>query len=58
LAYEACLTHELVLAGHTVERQVPVSLRYRDLVVPNAFRMAKRGIRRFLMTPASSASSV
>lgn len=105
-AYEACLAYELELAGHTVERQVPVSLRYRDLVVPNAFRMnllidgilvvelkvseiitkeheaqvlsylrfsekpvgllmnfalhplAKRGIRRFLMTPSSSASSV
>lgn len=105
-AYEACLTYELELAGHTVERQVAVPIRYRDLVVPNAFRMdllvdgllvvelkvaeaitkeheaqilsylrfsekpvgllmnfalqplAKRGVRRFLMTHSSSAPSV
>ena len=38
-AYEACLVYELELSGHTVERQVSVSIRYRDLVVPNAFRM-------------------
>ena len=105
-AYEACLTYELERAGHTVKRQVPVSIHYRDLVVPNAFRLdllvddvlvvelkvaegitkeheaqilsylrfserpvgllmnfglqplAKRGIRRFLLTPSSSASSV
>lgn len=105
-AYEACLTYELERSGHTVERQVSVPIRYRDLVVPNAFRLdllidgllvvelkvaeaitkeheaqvlsylrfsekpagllmnfalqplAKRGIRRFLMTPSSSVSSV
>lgn len=105
-AYEACLTHELELSGHSVERQVSVPIRYRDLVVPNAFRMdllvddllvvelkvadaitkeheaqvlsylrfsekptgllmnfalqplAKRGVRRFLMTPPASAPSV
>ena len=106
-AYEACLAYELELSGHNVERQVPISIRYRDLVVPNAFRMdllvdgilvvelkvteaitkeheaqvlsylrfsekpvgllmnfaiqplAKRGLRRFLLTsPSSSASSV
>ena len=38
-AYEACLAYELELSGHTVERQVSVAIRYRDLVVPNAFRM-------------------
>lgn len=105
-AYEACLAHELELSGHSVERQVFVPIRYRDLVIPNAFRMdllidgllvvelkvteaitkeheaqvlsylkfsekpagllmnfalqpiAKRGIRRFLMTRNSSVSSV
>ncbi|HEX9009277.1 MAG TPA: GxxExxY protein [Holophagaceae bacterium] len=106
-AYEACLAYELERSGHTVERQVPVPIRYRDLVIPNAFRidllidgilvvelkvaeaitpeheaqvlsylrfaerpvgllmnfalqpLAKRGIRRFLLTPPStSASSV
>jgi GxxExxY protein len=38
-AYEACLAYELERSGHTVERQVAVPIRYRDLVVPNAFRM-------------------
>lgn len=38
-AYEACLAYELERSGHTVERQVPVSIRYRDLVVPHAFRL-------------------
>ena len=38
-AYEACLAYELERAGHTVERQVPVPIRYRDLVIPNAFRI-------------------
>jgi GxxExxY protein len=103
--YEACLTYELEQSGHTVERQVSVSIRYRDLIVPSAFRidllvdgilvvelkvaeaitkeheaqvlsylkfsekpagllmnfalhpLAKRGVRRFLMTPSSSSSS-
>jgi len=101
-AYEACLAYELERSGHTVERLVPVPIHYRDLVVPNAFRLdllvdqvlvvelkvaeaitkeheaqvlsylrfseqpvgllmnfalqplAKRGIRRFLLTPPSS----
>lgn len=105
-AYEACLAYELEQSGHIVERQVSVPIRYRDLIVPNAFRMgllvdgilvvelkvaeaitkeheaqvlsylrfsekpvgllmnfalhpiAKRGVRRFLLTPSSSASSV
>ena len=104
-AYEACLAYELEQSGHAVERQVSVPIRYRDLIVPNAFRMdllvdgvlvvelkvaesitkeheaqvlsylrfsekpagllmnfalqplAKRGIRRFLMSPTSSSSS-
>lgn len=104
-AYEACLAYELERSGHTVERQVSVPIRYRELIVPNAFRMdllvdgvlvlelkvveaitqeheaqvlsylrfsekpvgllmnfalqpiAKRGIRRFLMTPSASSSS-
>ncbi len=38
-AYEACLAYELERSGHTVDRQVAVPIRYRDLVVPNAFRM-------------------
>ncbi len=38
-AYEACLAHELEVAGHAVDRQVAVPIRYRDLVVPNAFRL-------------------
>jgi len=105
-AYEACLAYELELSGHTVERQVAVPIRYRELVVPNAVRLdllvdgmlvvelkvaeaitkeheaqvlsylrfsekpagllmnfalqplAKRGIRRFLLSPSSSVSSV
>ena len=38
-AYESCLAHELVLVGHAVQRQVTVPIRYRELVVPNAFRL-------------------
>ena len=38
-AYEACLAHELSLAGHRVERQIPLGLSYRGLEVPQAFRM-------------------
>lgn len=38
-AYEACLAHELELAGHRVERQVSLGLNYRGLTVPMAFRM-------------------
>jgi GxxExxY protein len=38
-AYEACLEHELQLAGHQVERQVSLGLNYRGLTVPLAFRM-------------------
>lgn len=38
-AYEACLEHELLLAGHRVERQISLGLNYRGLHVPLAFRM-------------------
>ena len=38
-AYEACLEHELRLAGHRVERQVSLGLTYRGLTVPLAFKM-------------------
>jgi GxxExxY protein len=38
-AYETCLAHELGLIGHAVERQVAVPIRYRELLVPNAFRL-------------------
>lgn len=38
-AYEACLEHELQLAGHRVERQVSLGLNYRGLHVPLAFRL-------------------
>ncbi|HJV89950.1 MAG TPA: GxxExxY protein [Holophagaceae bacterium] len=38
-AYEACLTHELELRGHRVQRQVGVDLNYRGLKVANAYRM-------------------
>lgn len=38
-AYEACLAHELALAGLHCERQVPLGLTYRGLEVPQAFRM-------------------
>jgi GxxExxY protein len=37
--YEACLNHELSLSGHRVERQVSLSLSYRGLEVPQAFRI-------------------
>ena len=38
-AYEACLEHELQLAGHRVERQVSLGLNYPGLNIPLAFRM-------------------
>jgi iron complex transport system substrate-binding protein len=36
-AYLACLTHELHRRGLTIERQVKLSLKYKDLVVPGAY---------------------
>lgn len=38
-ACAACLAYELGRSGHTVERQVPVPTRYRDLEVPHASRL-------------------
>ena len=36
--YEIVLAHELGLRGLRVERQVPISITYADLVLPDAFR--------------------
>ena len=36
-AYEKCLVHELRLAGLTVDRQRPLSVCYRDLVIERAY---------------------
>lgn len=38
-AYEALMAEALRQAGLTVERQVPVQLRYRGVFVENAFRV-------------------
>lgn len=38
-AYEACLAHELGLRGHQCQRQVPLGLNYKGLMVPQAFRI-------------------
>lgn len=37
-AYEDCLVYELKLKGFRVERQSYLSIRYKDLIVPNAFK--------------------
>ena len=36
-AYLACLMHELQRRGLTIERQVKLSLKYKDLSVPGAY---------------------
>lgn len=36
--YEAVLAHELALRGHHVERQVPIAVRYDDIVFDVGFR--------------------
>ena len=36
--YEAVLAHELATRGHRVERQVPIAVRYDDLVFDVGFR--------------------
>jgi GxxExxY protein len=36
--YELTLLHELTSRGLSVTRQVPISIRYKELVVPDAFR--------------------
>lgn len=38
-AYQQCLAYELTNRGHRVEQQVPVGIRYGDLLVPNAYRI-------------------
>lgn len=37
--YEMCLEHELKLRGFSVERQVPLSVKYKDLEMDNLFRI-------------------
>lgn len=37
--YEVCLAHELRLRGVEVETQVPISVEYEGLHLPNAYRM-------------------
>jgi GxxExxY protein len=36
--YELVLAHELETRGIAVERQVPIAIRYKTLVIPEAFR--------------------
>ncbi len=36
--YESCLEYELIGKGHRVERQKKLSVRYKTLIVPLAFR--------------------
>ena len=38
-AYETCLVHELRDRGLRVETQVPLVVRYRQLTLPDAYRM-------------------
>lgn len=37
-AYEACLTHELMVEGIPVQRQVPVPVCYKAIVLDDGFR--------------------
>lgn len=37
--YELCMFHELKKMGLKVERQVPISVKYRDLTFDDAFRI-------------------
>ncbi|MBI5490173.1 MAG: GxxExxY protein [Deltaproteobacteria bacterium] len=36
--YETCLAHELTQRGHLVARQVPIAIRYRELLFDIGFR--------------------
>ncbi len=36
--YEIILAHELAKQGLNVDRQKPISIRYDDLIIPDAFR--------------------
>ncbi len=38
-AYEECLSHELTLRNIEHQRQVPLSIRYKGLLVENAYRI-------------------
>ena len=38
-AYELCLSHELMLLGLPVRRQVDVPLRYKEIDVDHAYRL-------------------
>jgi GxxExxY protein len=38
-AYETCLAYELEKHGIVVRKQVPVPIRYEDLVIENAYRI-------------------
>ena len=38
-AYETCLAYELEKSGIGVRKQVPVPMRYEDLVIDNAYRI-------------------
>jgi GxxExxY protein len=38
-AYELCLVHELTRAGISVRKQVPISIRYEELVIDNGYRI-------------------
>ncbi|MBL0312768.1 MAG: GxxExxY protein [Holophagaceae bacterium] len=38
-AYRTCLAHELRMAGHKVEEEKPLEIRYQGLVLPQAYRL-------------------
>ena len=38
-AYRRCLAHELKLAGHRVEEEVPLGIQYKGLDLPLAYRL-------------------
>lgn len=38
-AYEACLVHELERLGLTVERQVPVPVHFKDIILDCGYRL-------------------
>ena len=39
MTYELCLHHELLLRGISSERQVKLPIRYKELAVPEAYRV-------------------
>ncbi|MDR9402465.1 MAG: GxxExxY protein, partial [Halothece sp. Uz-M2-17] len=39
LAYEACLSHELMLRGLVVEQQVPIPVSYKGINIDFAYRL-------------------